>query len=238
MDPWAVLTEVFGQLPWQRQPPQRYVGEDYRTELQYRGTLISIRRHSYRPRTIRGGRDMFGWRWSCGLLMTYAPRPLALSLSPSRIGWPRLGTGDATFEKHFRLAGAPPDILRRAFDAELRSRLLSAPLRPHVYGEDGVFELDVGEIVEDGRGGAHELRAMADAFVAVTQRVCGEFDREHADVTSNHGPGAAATWWSQQASALANAQSGRRTLKVLIVAGFLVGAFLLCAIILVIAILL
>jgi hypothetical protein len=227
VDPWAILTEAFGQLPWQRHPPGRYIGEDYRTELLYRGVTIGIRRHSYRPTSSRGGRVMNKWHWICGFVMTYAPRPLALSLSPTRIGWSRLPTGDPAFEQHFRLAGAPPDILGRAFDADLRRRMLSAPLRPWIYGEGGAFELDVTAIVEGGRGGVHELRAMADVFADVTHRICGQFDGEQGDVMAAYGPEAAATWWTEQEAALAAVEDGRFKLKVLII----MGVVLLCLVI-------
>jgi len=229
VDPWALLTETFGHLPWERLPVGPKVREDYRSNLQHRGLPMCIRRRFRLHESIRGATT---WRWTCVLETTYASRPLVLSLSPHHVGWPRISTGDPAFEEHFRLAGAPPDLLQSAFDAELRSQLVTAPFRPWIDGNHGVFGLDVGDIVEDGRGGPRELQVMADVLAAVTQRLCGALDRGYADVAANSGPEAAAQWWSQQAAAVASVELSRSKTKVLI----LVGAFVFVVSIVLVAI--
>jgi len=227
VDPWGMLTEAFGPLHWERQPPQQYVREDHQARVQYRGTELIIRRYCSAGTTARGGRST-QYHWHTVLSTSYAPRPLLLSLSPRHIGWPRLPTGDPAFEQHFRLAGAPQELLLQVFaDPGLRGRLLAAPLRPYVYGEHGIFEHDVDAIVEDGGGGPEHLRAVADVLVEVTQRLCGELDRQYAEVAAQSGPAAAEAWLQQQAAAAVAVEQARGRLKNLILVLVLVGVVLM-----------
>ena len=124
MDAWQFLSEAFGELPWQQQPPTERVREDHRATLRVGGLVFQIRR-TYQLVTSGTGRGSSYLRWRTEITYPYAPRPLLLILPRNHIAYARIPTGDAEFDKRFRLSGAPPEILRRAFDEPLRKRLLA-----------------------------------------------------------------------------------------------------------------
>jgi hypothetical protein len=76
---------------------------------------------------------------------------------------------------------------------------------------------------------------MAETLVELTQRVCGEFDREQAHVAATHGAEAAASWWNQQATAVAGVRRSAGKLKAIILVAALFGFFLVSVIIVVIS---
>lgn len=227
MDPWQVLGGVFGELTWehsQRTRPVTAPDEVYRATVVYRGRGLRIVRTWGRSQTST---DRTIWRWSTALQVEVGPVPLRLSLSPHFVAWPKISTGDAAFEEHYRLGGAPAELLQRAFDADLRARLSAmATLRPFIELDGKSFWMGISDVVEQGRGDVDQARQMADLFVAVVDRVCAELDRSHAAVLADRGPEAAAAWRHQQASAVAAVEERRGRIKVFIllgVAAFVVG---------------
>jgi hypothetical protein len=189
------------------------VRESYRADTRYRGVALRIHRQLAQYENQAG---QTSWGWTCELQASYAPRPIVLSLFVEGVGWPHVATGDASFEQRFRLSGAPSEVLRRAFDAELRGQVMSATDAPMFYGDDGFIKVGVTSSVEGG-GDPQALQARADLLIAVTQRLCGEFDREHAAITARSGPAVAAKWSSDQAAAVAKAGRARTLRAVLIV---------------------
>ncbi|MCA9670040.1 MAG: hypothetical protein KC503_30805 [Myxococcales bacterium] len=215
MDAWQFLSEAFGELPWQQQPPTERVREDHRATLLVGGLVFQIRR-TYQLVTSGTGRGSSYLRWRTEITYPYAPRPLLLILPRNHIAYARIPTGDAEFDKRFRLSGAPPEILRRAFDEPLRKRLLAGAGRWRLVptAEGKAFSIDVESIIEQGATPA-ELREVLDLFALVCQRIVGEYDRAHAEAKAA-GPQAEAAWVEAQKLAAANAKRGAMGLKLAI----------------------
>ncbi len=224
LEPEAVLQEVFGPLQWehsQRVLPVSGTEDLYRATVPYRGREVRIERdHAF----VYGSADRGRFRWLCMLRTPIGPYPLRLSVDRHFIGYPKLPTGDASFDEEFRLAGEPDEILREVFDAELRSWLLRlAPLRPWVMSDGDSLWLTITQMVEDGDGDPDLVRQQADLLVAVADRLCAAFERHQQHLVATRGPEAAEAWLREQETDVAGVDQRRRRIRTAI----LVGVFLL-----------
>jgi hypothetical protein len=227
-DPWKLMAQALGVIAWQPTPPtERYVEEDHRGTVDYRGIALRLRRCRYYPSSGRGGRR-FHTVWATALAVSIGPRPLMLGLTPGDLRLPRVDTGDPAFDERFRLAGAPPDVLRSVFTPELRARFVASPYRTWMHHDDGHIHLAVDEIVSDGHGGARELQMMADLLVDVSQRICGEWDRQAAEA-ARQGPQAAAAWQRAQEATLDAARAYHSALRKRVIGAIVVGCLVLIA---------
>jgi hypothetical protein len=227
-EPWTLLAEALGPIAWQPTPPlDRYVKEDHRGTVDYRGVALRLRRYRYHLRTTSGGRR-FHTVWATALTVSTGQRPVMLDLTPGDLRLPRVDTGDPAFDKRFRLAGAPPDLLRSVFTPDLCARFVASPYRTWMHSSDGHIHLAVDEIVDDGHGGARELQLMADLLVEVSQRICGELDRQAAEA-ARQGPHAAAAWQPAQAATLDAARAYHSALRKRVISAIIVGFVLISA---------